>query len=187
MTESDSHISGPRDHRALNQQQWEALLAALDVDRDIAGQKYEDLRRRLMNLFSWEQQERADELADAVLDRLARRLIERVEIPHIDRFAFGIARLLVQEESRKRRQRDRAIREIYREGAEKDDEAAFRELQLCLECLAPDRRELIESYYAGDRSALAHKLGISLNTLRNRAMRVREQLFLCMSRGRDKW
>jgi len=46
-------------------------------------------------------------------------------------------------------------------------------------------RDLIERYYAEDREGLARSLGISLNALRNRAMRIRDQLFDCVARNRD--
>ena len=48
-----------------------------------------------------------------------------------------------------------------------------------------DRRELIERYYLEDRNALARSLGISMNALRNRALRIREELFNCAMRERD--
>jgi DNA-directed RNA polymerase specialized sigma24 family protein len=54
-------------------------------------------------------------------------------------------------------------------------------MQGCLDVLPSDRRELIELYYTEDRAGLARKIGISLNALRNRAMRIREELFRCMS------
>jgi DNA-directed RNA polymerase specialized sigma24 family protein len=46
-------------------------------------------------------------------------------------------------------------------------------------------RRLIERYYAEDRTVIARELGISLNALRNRAMRIREELFQCVSHKRD--
>ena len=68
-------------------------------DRETAGCKYEELRHRLINLFAWERCEAPDDLADEVLNRLARKTMEGVAIPHLDRFAFGIARLVIQKKS----------------------------------------------------------------------------------------
>ena len=58
-------------------------------------------------------------------------------------------------------------------------------MEQCLAALPKDRRELIERYYVEDRAALAGALGISLNALRNRAMRIREELFKCLTGKRD--
>ena len=187
MTDSDPQISPGRKRWELDREAWETLLSALAADREIAGQKYENLRRRLINLFAWEQSEAPDYLADEVLNRLARKLMEGAAIPHLDRFAFGIARIVIQEQNRAQRNHEIAVRELQSGAREAGHEwASLDAMQLCLDRLPADRRELIERYYTEDRAALARALGISVNALRNRAMRVREELFRCMSGGRDE-
>jgi DNA-directed RNA polymerase specialized sigma24 family protein len=59
-------------------------------------------------------------------------------------------------------------------------------IENCLAALPPDRRNMIERYYGADRNALARELGVSMNALRNRALRIREELFNCVVRKRDK-
>ena len=187
MTDSDPQISPRRKRWELDREGWEALLAALAEDRDAAGQKYEELRRRLINLFAWEQCDTPDNLADGVLDRFARKALEGAVIPHPDRFAFGIARIVIQEQSRAQRKQEAAARELQAGAAESGrDWTALDKMQNCVNALPQDRRELIERYYTEDRAALARKLGVSVNALRNRAMRIRDELFHCMSRERDK-
>ncbi len=155
-------------------------------DREAAGCKYEELRHRLINLFAWEHCEAPDDLADEVLNRLARKAMGGVEIPHLDRFAFGIARLVIHEEERKRRSRQTFLREFQANGqVSRSDSRGMAAIELCLRALPPDRRELIERYYGADRSALALELGISMNALRNRALRIREELYNCVLRMRD--
>ncbi len=155
-------------------------------DRETAGCKYEELRHRLINLFAWERCEAPDDLADEVLNRLARKTMEGVAIPHLDRFAFGIARLVIHEEERKRRSRQTVLREFQANGKSSgSDSRGMAAIELCLAALPQDRRELIERYYGGDRSALARELGISINALRNRALRIREELYNCVLRKRD--
>lgn len=186
MTDFDPQTSDARKRRELNRQEWEALITALAPDREVAGQNYEALRRRLMNLFAWEQCAAPDHLADEVLNRLARKLAEGAEVPHLDRFAFGIARLLIQEQSRVERSREAAVRELRSTSSAKEPGAITLDaMQACLQALPADRRDLIERYYAEDRTALARKLGISVNALRNRAMRIRDELFRCMAAQRD--
>ena len=187
MTDFDPQISHGGKRWELGRDGWEALLAALAPDRDVAGQKYEELRRRLINLLAWEQCDAPENLADEVLNRLARKVLEGTVIPHLDRFAFGIARILIQEQARTRRNQDAALRELQT-GARQSgrDWATIEAMKGCLDTLPDDRRELIERYYTENRAGLARKLGISVNALRNRALRIREELFNCMSRKRDK-
>src|SRR5580700_9712833 len=106
MDHFDEETPRARKVRELGSAELEALLCALAADRDAAGVKYEELRRRLINMFAWEQCEAPDELADEVLNRLARKFMDGAVIPHVDRFALGIARLVMQEEGRKRRKRE---------------------------------------------------------------------------------
>jgi DNA-directed RNA polymerase specialized sigma24 family protein len=187
VTDSDPQIFSPRKRWELDREGWEALLSALAPDRDVAGQKYEDLRRRLINLFAWEQCEVPDHLADEVLNRLARKVLEGVVIPHLDRYAFGIARFVIQEQTRTQRNRDAAVRELQASAPQSGQNwATLDAMQGCVDLLPAERRDLIERYYSEDRSALARKLGISPNALRNRAMRIREELFRCISGKRDE-
>ncbi|HWC77001.1 MAG TPA: hypothetical protein VG778_06035, partial [Blastocatellia bacterium] len=60
-------------------------------------------------------------------------------------------------------------------------------LKQCLGDLSPENRELILQYYQGDKSdkinnrkKIAEKLGTPLNTLRMRALRLRERLQTCV-------
>lgn len=187
MTDFDHRASHRRKRSELEPEQWEALLSALGPERDAAGEKYEELRRRLINLFAWEQCDSPENLADEVLNRLARKVKEGVAIPHLDRYAFGIARIVIQEQVRLSRNRQASIRELQSTGAKAaHDLAMLDRMQGCIDALSTDRRDLIEGYYAGNREALARKLGISINALRNRALRIREELFRCMSQERDE-
>jgi DNA-directed RNA polymerase specialized sigma24 family protein len=185
MTDSDNKTSLGRKRNDLDSEGLEALLNALGPDRELAGRNYEGLRRRLINLFAWEQFDAADELADETLNRLARKVIEGTEIPNLDRFAFGIARLLMQEEGRRKRNLQSVLLELQRGTPRSPDWGSLDAMDRCLAALPRDRRELIERYYAEDRVALARSLDISVNALRNRAMRIREELFKCVTQSRD--
>lgn len=184
MTEFDNKTSLGRRRNDLDREGLDALLQALAPERESAGQRYEELRRRLVNLFAWEQCDAADDLADEVLNRLARKVLEGTPIPNLDRFAFGIARLLMQEEGRKRRNRQTALLQ-FPQGEQSPDWASLDAMDQCLAALPQDRRDLIARYYSEDRATLARGLGISLNALRNRAMRIREELFKCVTSRRD--
>jgi hypothetical protein len=51
---------------------------------EIAGQKYEQIRRKLVRFFEWRACSGADELADATIDRVIRGLVEEKEIRATD-------------------------------------------------------------------------------------------------------
>jgi DNA-directed RNA polymerase specialized sigma24 family protein len=68
-----------------------------------------------------------------------------------------------------------------------DDESRLDCLRNCLQTLSPDNRELILQYYQGEkgekienRKKLIDRLGIPVNTLRMRALRLREKLQSCV-------
>jgi DNA-directed RNA polymerase specialized sigma24 family protein len=185
VPESDPQISRGRKRWELDRAGWDTLMTALAPDRELAGHKYEELRRRLTDLFAWEGCELPDQLADEALNRLARKLTEGVSIPHLDRYAFGIARFLVQEDLRARRGRQAALRQFPNQNAAGRSASMVAALEECLAGLPDANRRLIERYYADDRAKLARELGISVNALRNRALRIREELFECVSRKCD--
>lgn len=171
----------------LNREALDHLLETLAPDREAASRRYEALRRRLIDLFAWERCEASEELADEALNRLARRLLEGVTLEgaQVERYTFGIARLLMHEAARSLRTREAALKDFQLEAARHDTNPALGHLSRCLDRLPGESRALIERYYGEDRATLARSLGISLNALRNRALRVREQLYDCVSRSRD--
>lgn len=179
----------------LNREAFDRLLGALDPDREAASRRYEGLRRRLIDLFAWEGTETPEELADETFNRLARRVSGGVSFEGStpERFAFGIARLLLHEDLRARRAREAALRELPTRDprlqpitpADQAQQRRLQQLDRCLDALPPDSRELIQRYYAADRDTLARTLGLSVNALRNRALRIRQQLSDCLSRHRD--
>jgi DNA-directed RNA polymerase specialized sigma24 family protein len=68
-----------------------------------------------------------------------------------------------------------------------DDQGRLNCLRNCLQTLSPDNRELILQYYQGEkgekignRKKLIERLGIPVNTLRMRALRLRERLQACV-------
>jgi DNA-directed RNA polymerase specialized sigma24 family protein len=190
----------------IDQSSLRALLDALDPDDSEAGQKYENLRLRLIRFFRWNSCLRAEEMADTALDRLAakiRDVSEPIEDPV--KYITGIARMLMHEyrasELRERKMLTHfswllaSPRPPPPEVAEEEREGA---LSRCLEALPRENRRLLERYYSGDagerirdRKALADEIGVEVNALRNRALRLRRQLELCISRclarvgGRD--
>ena len=78
------------------------LLARLNPDLDEAGQEYQRLRTRLVRFFDWRGATQPDECADETLDRLARKLEEaEVEVLDVQKYVYGIARLVHLEQRRR--------------------------------------------------------------------------------------
>jgi len=169
----------------LSGEALEGLLQALGSDPSAAGRRYELLRRKLTDFFAWRRCELPEELADEALDRLARRLMQGEPIEKIEFYALGIARVLLKEAARRTEQRKIALREMRIQPPAAAETEMLDAVERCLATLPESSRELIARYYSGQRAALADELGISLNTLRNRALRIREKLYECVIGSRD--
>jgi DNA-directed RNA polymerase specialized sigma24 family protein len=169
------------------------VLDRLARERDIAA-AYEQLRMRLVTFFRRSCPVEAESLADEAIDRLGRRLSDGTPIDNLGGYALGIARFLVMEAGARRRKEHHAAREALLdqeahatlEQAEADP--AGPALQGCLKCLDSESARLILEYYAADggaarierRQQLAQRLGMTLNALRNRALRTRIALEKCV-------
>jgi DNA-directed RNA polymerase specialized sigma24 family protein len=192
MLDGQDHVQAvPRQKWALNQEAFDKLLVAFDVDRDTAGRKYLEIRNNLTRFFEWRGCSFPEDHADETINRMAKRVAEGEAILNHSGYAMGVARLLLLEINKGRQREQSALAEI---GAapdvyvpEDDDESRLTCLRSCLQTLSPDNRELILQYYQGEkgekienRKKLLDRLGIPVNTLRMRALRLRERLQACV-------
>lgn len=183
---------------ALDAASLEKLLAFLDADRDVAAEKYEDIRRRLVKLLQWRGCSSADEYADRAIDRVARRLVEGASIDVRDPYQYfhGVAINVLREYWREpaRATESEPPADIPVEPAE--DAAAERaeaeryltRLDSCLDELLPAQRRLLLTYHQGSgqiarRQALARELQIPINALRIRVHRLRQAVEACVRKG----
>ncbi len=134
----------------------------------------------------------AEAASDDVIDRLARRIEEGTPIDNLALYALGVARNVLHE-LHARQTRHRAVAtEIGLDAeipidAEDDSEEKLDALRVCLERLGEPGSRLILAYYDGEgserirgRRALAARMKLGLNALRNRALRLRETLESCL-------
>ena len=179
----------------LTQEAFNLFLSWLDPDRDVAGKKYEDMRRRLVTMFNVRGCAHAEDLADETLDRFIRRLPAMVDsysgdpIPYL----YTIARHLHGEYGQKQLQQlpDGFTHPLRDAGEQDDHDERIQEcLERCLGELEPGSRELVLDYYRRDKQAkidfrknLAERLGIASNALRIRLHRVRVGLQKCVTDG----
>ena len=155
----------------------------------------------LIRFFRWNHCLFPEELADIALDRLADKLSRGAEpILFPARFVAGIARMLLLEQRAKETREKRMLLWLswsHEHRGQSDGEKQLYDdaLNHCLDCLTGDNRQLLERYYSGDgsdrirnRQTLAAQLGIAINALRNRALRLRDSLENCTARylARDR-
>jgi DNA-directed RNA polymerase specialized sigma24 family protein len=176
---------------SLTQEAFDGLLEALGPDRDLAADRYLEIRRNLVRLFEWRGSFTPDENADETINRCAKKIAEGEEIRDLATYCIGIARMLLREMSRDRERLARSLDEAPEPQVQPnqpldESERRLECLRRCLDQLSPENRDLILHYYEGDkgekiknRSALKQSFGIPASTLRMRALRVRERLQLC--------
>ena len=81
----------------LTQAAFDRLLAALSPNRDDAGEKYLLLKNNLVRFFEARGFSAAEDAADEVLNRLARKLENGETLENPNTYALGIARLVALE------------------------------------------------------------------------------------------
>jgi len=187
----DMHaVSTPRRKWVLTQDAFDRLLATLDEDRDTAGERYLEIRSNLIRFFQWRGAPFPEDHADETINRIAKRIWEKEEIRNPASYYLGVARMLLLEISRERVREHQALAEMPAtlfSSIESDDfDDRINSLRNCLKHLSNENRQLILQYYYGEKSEkiesrrrLSEQLGISINTLRMRAMRIREELQRC--------
>ena len=184
----------------MQKETFKELLSLLHPDEAQAAVEYQKLHERLSRFFDWNNAQDPMTLADEAIDRLGKRASEpgvKDGVRNVSAFALGVARHLLQEEARRQLKMVeishhwRAMESARNHGPES---AALEEaLQHCLEKMRPERRRLIEAYYSysGTEKIKAHQQlaqaeGLSLNALRNRVLRTRQELETCIRKQLGK-
>jgi len=164
------------------------ILDLLHPDEQQAAEEYRKLHERLTRFFEWNSAEDPMALADETIDRLGKRAAEaavKEGVRDVSAFALGVARHILQEEARRQQKRAEISRhwKLHESASSAEAQQMEDALQHCLAKMQPDRRTLLESYYvySGSEKARMHKKlaeeqGLSINALRNRALRARQEL-----------
>jgi DNA-directed RNA polymerase specialized sigma24 family protein len=192
MAVKQDHVSARKGTRwALTQEAFDKLLAAFDADREAAGKKYLELRGNLVRLFEWRGCPFPEDHADETVNRVARKISAGETIREPAQYAIGVARLLLLEIRKEQAKQQSAFSELPNAAVAsyEFDEMEPRVvcLERCLQTLSPENRELILHYYQGEKGAkienrkkLTDRFNVPLNTLRMRALRLREKLLACV-------
>ena len=174
---------------------FEEILAWLNPDREVAAAMYVQLRHDLAKIFRFRGRSDPEGLTDEVFDRVAKKVHEvRPNYVGDPRLYFhAVANNLVKEDLKRVKTHvsleEPALREPTTSENEDDAEDIEDCLQSCLQKLTPENQKLIVDYYAKEkqakidqRSGLAQELGISVETLRVKAYRIRVSLQGCIER-----
>lgn len=176
----------------LTQEAFDKLLSSLDHDRELAGRAYEELRSQLVRLFQWRGCPFPEDHADETLNRVARKIEAGENIRDPRAYTFGVARLLLLEIFKHVERTQKSLNAVSPDQSNEEEESKRSEvrvacLQKCLGQLSADNRAFILQYYQGEggakiksRKKLAQSLSLSINTLRMRALRLRETLEACV-------
>jgi DNA-directed RNA polymerase specialized sigma24 family protein len=176
---------------SLTQEAFDGLMASMGPDRDTAADRYLEIRRNLVRLFEWRGCSTPDEYADETINRCARKIGEGEPIRDLATYSIGVARMLIREMGRASAREARSLAEVPEPQVPPVEPAGEQEaraecLRRCLAELSAGNRDLILTYYQGEKSekiknrkGLTQTLGIPESTLRMRALRIRESLQLC--------
>jgi len=199
--ETESHAaslpagSGVRRKWVLTPDAFHKLLSSLADDHDAAGQKYLEIRNNLTRFFEWRGCPFPEDHADETINRVAKRIAEGEEIRNPSSYCVGVARMLLLEINKERVREQQALGEMATalqsvpQAAPEPDQGEERIdcLRTCLKDLPSENRDLIVEYYQGEkgskienRKRLTERFGVPVNTLRMRALRLREKLQVCV-------
>lgn len=188
--------------RTPTPQAFRHFLAWLDEGVDSAGERYLEMRRRLVAYFDRKRCLSPDELADETLNRVARRLEEQGAITDVvpARYCYIVAKFVFLEYLRRAEAGHVSLGGATSHGSPADLAAppasdVEREAQQtlldcldeCLRQLGAADRDLILEYYRGEQRAkiecrrqLAARSELTANALSIRACRIRDRLETCV-------
>jgi RNA polymerase sigma factor (sigma-70 family) len=182
-------------------ERFDDLLAWLNPDRELASSIYLNLRHSLLRIFAWNRCADPEGMTDETFDRVARQV-------HILRdtfegnpklFFYGVANNLIREYRKKVKSHvpmeaielaEDPPQELEEETSERRKEC----LSKCLRKLPKEKRNLILTYYAKEKQAkiihraeMARQLGVSIEALRVRMLRIRGTLEECIELCLDEF
>jgi len=169
----------------LTQEGFDGLLTWLSPDREQAGRKYEEIRLRLIKIYTRRGCTTPEELADEVFNRVTKKLTEiagtYVGDPAL--YFYGVANNIFHEYLKKSPEPLPMPAPDPPEIIERNHAC----LERCMEHLSPQNRELILEYFQERgqakidlRKNLSERFAINLKTLRVRAFRIKDSLKQCV-------
>jgi DNA-directed RNA polymerase specialized sigma24 family protein len=189
--------------KGLTQECFEQLLEFLGSEREEAANRYEAIRRRLIQIFTHRGGPVSpEELADRTFDRVCGKIdkIRRRYKGNPARYFYGVAHKIWLESFRIQAPRplvaeaDLNIKVTHSPfEADLNIEVMYSCLDKCLALLSREDCEIVLEYYTGqgqrmivNRQRLAERHRISLGALRSKVLRLRIQLDKCITSCLDR-
>ena len=184
----------------MTQEDFDNLLGWLHPDRERAAEKYEEIRKSLVKVFSWRGYHDAEDLADDVVNRVIPK-VQSIAADYVGDpalYFYGVAKNVLHERERRPPHKpltpDMNVTEDDAPSDEPDEGTRLREcFRRCLRELDPEDRKLLLSYYQKSkqekidyRKMIAEQLGVGANALRVRVYRIRASLKECTKLCLDK-
>lgn len=172
-------------HSNVTEEEFERLLAWLGDTPDAAAQRYESIRQGLITVFVNQHCLDAEDLADETINRVAKKLKELIGSYEgsPERYFYGVAKKVLLEYTRQKPP------PVIPPPSEPDEEAeAYHDcLDMCLERLTAENRDLILTYYDEkrrrkivSRQRLREQMSLKPGALRARIFRIRATLKKCV-------
>lgn len=178
-------------NKDISQQNFEKLLAWLDSDREIAGQKYEKIRLRLITVFERRGCFIADELADETINRVIKKIkpLEKNYEGDPSLYFYAVGKNVLSEFFKKPFPEDLSPNVPYQEDEVEEESEVLKCLRNCLQTLTKEQHSFIINYYKKDkqekikeRKRLAEERKATGESLRTKAFRIRIILQRCIER-----
>ena len=156
----------------LSQEAFDQLLSWLNPDREDAGRKYEEIRLRLIKIFTCRGCVTPEDLADDTINRVAKKVPEIAPSYAGDPalYFLGVAHNVCLEHFRKKPEPEPPPQPDEPERKEQMDEC----LEHCMQRLTSKNRQLILEYYREEkhskidhRKELAQQLGHRLECVKD--------------------
>lgn len=165
---------------------FDALLEWLDLDREKAGQRYEQIRHGLVRMFISNGLGDAGHYADVTIDRVMKRLpeIRATYVGDPAKFFHGVARNVLREA---RREKEIPTDDVPSRWQPRSRSEMAECLSKCLKDLPTDKQEFILDYHlfkgrekVENHREMAVELSITEGALRTRAHHLRVSLEKCV-------
>jgi DNA-directed RNA polymerase specialized sigma24 family protein len=176
----------------ITQEAFDALLDWLAPEREQAGQKYNAIHRRLIEIFTCRGCHDAEALAQETINRVIRRVpeIAATYVGDPALYFYGVALKVYLESLRPKPHVPQPPPPPDPDKLEREDNC----LERCMrQLLQPDKRELLLEYHrAGEgpniehRREMADRLDIDANALRIRICRIKKKLRECVDACLDE-
>jgi RNA polymerase sigma factor (sigma-70 family) len=175
---------------------FDNFLASLAPDKEQAVERYERNRRALIKFFRRRQATDPEECAARVLDEMRKKIASGMVIQNFDQYCFGVARNFQMKDRADSRKKVELPDEMSGDEAQSPLETIIKEAEqrcmiACLRKLPVDRLSLITQYYGNEydsgkkhnrdsREELAREWGITMQSLRTRVNRIKDDLKECL-------